>query len=68
MRLHYLSIKMNMKTTFIIVATIGMGAIIYLGSAQLAAGAAAGVVFGCLFTIVFSKKAGEKKRSHPLSC
>jgi hypothetical protein len=45
-----------MKTTFILIAAICMGAIIYLGSAQLAIGVAVGVVFGCFFTVTFSKK------------
>jgi hypothetical protein len=46
-----------MKTIFIIIATIGIGAIICFGSSQLAIGVAAGVVFGCLYTMLFSKKA-----------
>jgi hypothetical protein len=57
-----------MKTIFIIIAAIGMGAVIYLGSTQLAIGVAVGVVFGCLFAVVFSKKVEGKSRNHRLSC
>ena len=57
-----------MKTIFMIIATIVMGVVIYLGSTQLALGVAVGVVFGCLFTIVFSRKAEGKTHNQPLSC